>query len=118
MAELPEGGNQFLNITLNKQLHWGGGIKWDGTYVVVNTTVPSASKGKYHVVGRVRVSGSTGTVVDTIPLRDLSQTANFLLQGRTLRGGRHFRVLKGFTPPWDIAMSTSRPGGLRKTQWR
>jgi hypothetical protein len=119
LAELTKGGNQFQNITLNEQLHWGGGIKWDGAYVVVNTTVPSAPKGKYHVVVRVSVSGSTGTVVDTIPLRDLSQTSNFVLRGRTLiattgagvglwkypQGGRHFRVLKGFPPAWDLAMS-------------
>jgi hypothetical protein len=84
LAELPNGGSEFNNITLSETSHWGGGIVWDGQYLAVNTLLPTNPRSQRHLIFRISVSGSEGQVVDKIPLRDLAQTVFFAIQGHTL----------------------------------
>jgi hypothetical protein len=128
LAELQKGASTFTNISLNKSGHWGGGLEWDGRYVAVNTRILGAPKGHGDVIYRVRVSGSNGTVMQTVPLRDVEQTFWFWVQGNTViavmksgyyiglfnypKGGRNNKKLSPFYAPWGITVSVS-PLSLR-----
>jgi hypothetical protein len=84
LAELLKGGSAFTFISLNRPGKTYGGIAWDGKYIALEALDPSAPKRRHNVIYRVRVSGSTGTVVQTIhPLR-LEVAAWIWVQGDTL----------------------------------
>jgi hypothetical protein len=59
LAELPKGGLTFTNVTLNPQLKQMWAIQWDGTYITVAGP---------HVISRLQISGSGGTIVGTTTL--------------------------------------------------
>jgi hypothetical protein len=59
LAELPKGGDTFADITLNKQLKQMWAIQWDGAYITVAGP---------HVIRRLQISGSNGTVASTTTL--------------------------------------------------
>jgi hypothetical protein len=123
LAELPNGGSQFNNITLSETSHWAGGMVWDGQYLAVNTLLPTKPRSQRHLIFRISVSGSEGQVVDTIPLKHLFQTVFFAIQGRTLvttsnrgtialwnfpKGGAPFKQLRGL-PGNAFGIALSQP---------
>jgi hypothetical protein len=57
ISELPSGSGTFRTIALSKDLGETGQVQWDGTYVTLETVQSPGS------IYRIRVSGSTGTVV-------------------------------------------------------
>jgi len=61
IVELPKGSNQLETINLNQSLEWSGEVQWDGKYVAVGDD----NNAKIY---RISISGSEGTVVDTVSL--------------------------------------------------
>lgn len=123
LAELPKGGSAFISISLDKSGKWGGGVEWDGKYIAVDVHNPTAPEGRRNVIYRVSVSGSTGTVVQTVHPRRLGVTGWIWVQGKTLiatvnrDGGsqigfwhypnahEQFEKLSPFYAPWGITVS-------------
>jgi hypothetical protein len=73
LAELPVGSLKFRNISLSVS---GQGIQWDGQYLALVN--PSSD-----VVYRITVSGSSGSVVDTVKFSGLIRSLgyDFVLDG-------------------------------------
>jgi hypothetical protein len=65
-AELSHGSSYFTNIQLNEPITTVGPVQWDGTYVAVQD--------KTTKIYRVSVSGSTGTIVGTVVLKQKSRS--------------------------------------------
>lgn len=61
LAELPAGGTAFQPITVSQNIQYAGQIQWDGQYIAVTTIITP-------VVDQLQVTGSTASVVGTIPL--------------------------------------------------
>jgi hypothetical protein len=76
LAELPAGSQSFKNISLSVS---GQGIQWDGQYLALVN--PSSD-----VVYRITVSGSSGSVVDTVKFSGLIRSLgyDFALDGSSI----------------------------------
>ena len=61
-AELPRDGKTITNLLLNGKFYPDSDIEWDGSYVAV-------ADGFAGAVDRISVSGSSATVVSTVPLQ-------------------------------------------------
>lgn len=85
LAELPSGSSTFTNITLNEKFSPAGKVQWVGNVLVVQS---------YSTLYRIKVSGSTGTVV-----------GKTRLVGR-VTNGEFAAVLDGnvFAPDWKRAL--------------
>jgi hypothetical protein len=77
--ELPSGGKRLIRVSLNLKIEGAGQVQWDGRYVAIQD-----SDAPYNVY-QVKVSGSTGSVVNTIALDGLHKpvTASWIV-GSTL----------------------------------
>jgi hypothetical protein len=75
LAELPNGSSTFINITVDRPIYVGS-VQWDGNYV--------ALMGDQKHIYRVQISGSTGTVVQTILLRHTRGINEFWIQGNII----------------------------------
>ncbi|MGA8534570.1 MAG: hypothetical protein WB615_10720 [Candidatus Tumulicola sp.] len=76
LAELPKGGTTFTTISVDKGSP-GGQVQWDGQYITFATQNSSA-------IYRVKVSGSTGTVVGVTHLIGVGgQMNSSWIQGTT-----------------------------------
>ena len=90
-AELPRGKSVFTNITLDRLVYSPGGVQWDGKYVAVGD---AKAGGQFaSSIHRVRVKGTTGTVVDTMGLQDAETVHQFWIHGTKVVG-------PNFTTPW------------------
>jgi len=78
-AELPAGGAEFTNITLNQSIGEAGGVQWDGRYVVIGDA--SAS-----VLYEFAISGSGGTEVGSTTLDGGFFVWQFWIQGGKVIG--------------------------------
>lgn len=123
LAELPKGGSQFNNITLNSTAQYAGGMLWDGQYLAVNTILPANPKSQRHSILRISVSGSEGQIVGQVPLKGLAETVFFAIQGHTLiaptkhwgsvayyrypEGGTHFKRIPGGVGAFGLALSVA-----------
>jgi hypothetical protein len=64
LAVLPAGSTQFVAVPLsgiNNHRHKPAGVQWDGQYLAVGDR-------KAKVIYRIAVSGSSGTIVQTVPI--------------------------------------------------
>lgn len=87
-AELPAGSSGFTNISINATIYQPGGVQWDGKYVAVGDQY--YGNGPASAIYRVRVSGSSGTVVGTTLLKqgtDEVQVVQFWKRGTKVIGG-------------------------------
>jgi hypothetical protein len=64
-AELPKGGSDLMNVTLNQEISFGYSVQWDGKYIAVED--PTTSK-----IYRFAISGCTGTLKGTTSLGGLT----------------------------------------------
>jgi hypothetical protein len=78
-AELPKGGSTIENITLNQGFENGGAVQWDGNYVAVGDD--EAQK-----IYRFTVSGSSGTLEDTVVLGNAETVYQFWIEGKKVVG--------------------------------
>jgi hypothetical protein len=77
-AVLPKGGASFTDVGLNHNIGYPGGVQWDGKDVAVEDVASDT-------VYRVKVSGSSGTVVGSSHLNVRSHlVVQFWIAGRTL----------------------------------
>jgi hypothetical protein len=102
LAELPAGSDQFVPIPLsgiNNHHHKPAAIQWDGQYVAVGDR-------QAQVVYRVSVSGSTGTIVETVRIRGWHRhtAVNFDIVGKKL-----------LFPLFEKLLFYKYPAGGRKT---
>jgi hypothetical protein len=98
-AELPTGASSFTDITINTMIYQPGGVQWDGRYVAVGDQYYGNAPAS--AIHRVRVSGSSGTVVATTLLTqgsDNVQVVQFWKQGTKVVGGN---VLAQTGNVWD-----------------
>ena len=63
--ELPSGGTKFTQVSLDRKVRGAGQVQWDGRYVAIQNSDPP------YAIYQVKVSGDTGTVVNTIGLDGL-----------------------------------------------
>jgi hypothetical protein len=73
LYELPKGSKTFTSITLDKRTGFAGGLEWDGEYLALVT----GGNGVRPVLYRFTVSGSKGTVVQSVHFNGLSYIAWF-----------------------------------------
>ena len=69
LFELAGGSDSFAEISFDKKISGGPNIQWDGKYLAIGDPYGSNHTLKPATVYRVRVSGSTATVVKTIELK-------------------------------------------------
>lgn len=62
LAELPRGSQTITNLTLTGEFYPVSDIEWDGSYLAV-------ADGFAGAVDRISVSGSSATIVSTVPLQ-------------------------------------------------
>jgi hypothetical protein len=78
LLELPAGGSSLETISLNQNLSYFGDLGWDGKYLAIDEFYGSDTR-----IARVKVSGSSGTVIGTTILRGASifRTSTWLQNG-------------------------------------
>jgi hypothetical protein len=64
-AELPKGSQGLSSFSINQTMTVAGGIAWDGTYLIVGGNFSASN---HFDIYQVSISGSTGTVANTIQL--------------------------------------------------
>ncbi len=110
-AVLPAGGTSFTDLALNQSIGYPGGIQWDGK----NLAIEDVSTDTLY---RVKVSGSSGSVVGTTHLSARSHlVVQFWIQGRTIvvpYGTLNREVKKVGFWPYPAGGSPSKSIGVRK----
>lgn len=85
-AELPYQSSTFINITLDHSHYGSDVVGWDGSYIALADALQ-------HAVLRIQVAGSTGSVVEVVPIKDWHQGAmreSTFYDGRFIaRPGKH-----------------------------
>jgi len=80
----------FLHsVALSVEGGWPGGVQWDGKYLAVGDQYANKfekSQTDRNVIYKVRVSGSTGTVVETAGLNDAGDISQFWIRGKNVIG--------------------------------
>jgi hypothetical protein len=116
-AELPKGSSTFTNLTLDKTIGTPGTVQWDGRHV----TVGDAKAG---VIYRVKIAGSSATVVGTTTLTDANGAFQSFIDGKKVvnpnvnsanvmfwsypAGGNPVKTLTGFVDPFGSAVSRGK----------
>jgi hypothetical protein len=116
-AELPSGKSTFTNITLDKNISYGGAVQWDGSNVAV---------GNYEskVIYRFSISGDSGTTVGQTDLHGSNYPIGFWIQGTKViapnddganvmfwnypSGGLHVKAIGGLKNPWGATVSPAK----------
>jgi hypothetical protein len=76
LAELPKGGNAFMDLTVAGTINNPGSIQWDGSYI---TVVSGAS------IYRLQISGSTASIAGQTTLTlAWGRSGDFWIQGNTV----------------------------------
>jgi len=116
LLRLPKGGSAFTTFKLNASDKNPGGVQWDGTDVAVG------NRGNGIVY---RIDGTTGSVVQTVALKNGTDVNGFWIAGSTLvgpnwqsggtvpfwkypAGGSPSKTLSGFTYPVAAAVSVAK----------
>lgn len=118
LAELPAGGKQFVDVTLNKSLASPGNVQWaDGSLTIEDLSAA--------VIDRVTISGSTGTITgETILHGAQNHVFQSFIQGSTViaafgtqgeeigfwkypQGGEPTKTLSDFGQVTGIAVSVA-----------
>jgi hypothetical protein len=117
IAVLPKGAKAFRDIRLSKPLDYPANIQWDGTYLALGD-------GETHVIYRVKVSGSNGTVIGVTHLGGAQDIGQFWIQDNRIigpdsslgqanfwrypAGGAVKKFVGGLTLPYGSAVSIAR----------
>jgi hypothetical protein len=111
LAVLPQGSTSFTDLTLNRSIGYPGGVQWDGK----NLAIEDVSTDTLY---RVKVSGSSGSVVGTTHLSARSHLLiQFWIQGRTIvvpYGTLNREVKKVGFWPYPAGGSPAKSIGVRK----
>jgi hypothetical protein len=82
-AELPAGGSELENVSLNQPPVIAGAVQWDGTYVTVEDQ-GVASEGS--TIYQYTISGTTGTEVGSTTLGGSTDVIQTWIHGKTVVG--------------------------------
>lgn len=82
LMELPAGSTQLQQITLSGTITFPAGLAWDGQYLAVGDA--SYQGGHSAAIDDVSVSGTTATVVATIPLNKSCDITQFAFVGSSV----------------------------------
>jgi hypothetical protein len=129
LYELPRGGSQFAQITINPNIEMGPGqVQWDGSLVTVLGIGPQPGKVK---LLRLNISGSTATVAGVTKFSGVWRALQSWIQGKTIllpygrhgsefhneigiwkypKGGKVVQTIKHFGLPRDFQAVTFSPG--------
>jgi hypothetical protein len=77
-AELPKGKTRLKKIIMQATINNLAGFQWDGKYLVIGGNTNTDNMGTY--IYRMAVSGSTGTIEDTVELKGFDISGQFALQ--------------------------------------
>jgi hypothetical protein len=124
LLELPAGSNSFTNVSLNESIELGA-LQWNDGYLVTSFRSSHVALDLY----RIKLSGSTGTIVGTTvlderkPLEGYSGTGQTLILGHSVLaegsphnclqrwryplGGIARKTLVRHFVPWGIALSVA-----------
>ena len=102
LLELPVGSTTFETITVGGTIEFPGGIAWDGQYLAVGDQAYDG--GRTSAIDDLSLSGTTATIVATIPLKKSCDVMQFALDWRN--GGRRTGRLSRQT----IRLPVSRRG--------
>jgi hypothetical protein len=113
-AELPKGKHSFVNIGLNENIRYAGGVQWDGKYVAIRDY-------EANVIYQFSISGSGGTETGSTPLNGSNFAVQFWILGSNVvapnadsanvmfwnypAGGSPTKTIKGLTQPWGVTIS-------------
>jgi hypothetical protein len=90
LAELAKGSGQFNEITLDREGNRpDGDLQWDGQYMAVSTTQAGPA------IYRFTVSGSQGTVVQTVRARGQKGSGMFIVVDKRVIGQRNHSPIVG-----------------------
>lgn len=119
-AELPKGGKNLRDVTLNQTIGAPGGVQWDGKYVAV-------ADQEAPVIYQFTVTGKVGTKAGQTETQGSSDVVQFFIKGNTVvgpnatsgqvmywpypGGGEQEKIISGFEVPIGTAISKAR-GGL------
>jgi hypothetical protein len=78
-AELPSGSTSLITIALNQSIGSPGGVQWDGKHLAIGDQTTNA-------IYRFRMSGNTGTLVGSTPLKGATQVFQFWIAGSNVIG--------------------------------
>lgn len=77
LVELPAGGTQLEPVSLGGTITFPGGIAWDGQYLAIGDEAYNG--GHSSVIDDVTVTGTSATIVATIPLSKSCEITQFAL---------------------------------------
>jgi hypothetical protein len=113
-AELPKGKHSFVNIGLNENIRYAGGVQWDGKYVAIRDY-------EANVIYQFSISGSGGTETGSTALDGSNFAVQFWIQGSNVvapnadganvmfwnypAGGSPTKTINGLTQPWGVTIS-------------
>ncbi len=118
LAELPAGGYEFTNLSLDQSITTPGGVQWDGKHI----TVGDATNGEIY---QIKVNGSSATTVGTTTLKgsnglfqtyiDRGKSADTIVGANQYGanvdfwkypgGGKPTNTLTGFDTPFGAVVS-------------
>lgn len=81
LMELPAGATQLQSVSLSGTITFPGGVAWDGQYLAIGDE--SYQGGHSSVIDDVSVSGTSATIVATIPLNKSCEITQFAFLGGT-----------------------------------
>lgn len=124
LLRLPYGSSKFVKITLDRPIHWPGGVRWDGNDLVISD---QGINGNYSVLYRFAIQGNSGTTVGSTPLLASLEVPQFFIAGGVLiatdtgresgnafriweypQGGTPLKTLSGFFSPAGVTVSQAR----------
>jgi hypothetical protein len=113
-AELPKGAKRLVNITLDQQIQFPGGVLWDGTYVAIGDQATAE-------IHRFAISSGHGTQKGLLHLDSIKYPGQFWIQGTRVmaddaasgdvlfwpypHGGRPKQRITGMRDPIGVTVS-------------
>jgi hypothetical protein len=124
LLRLPYASRTFVKMTLDRTIHWPGGVRWNGRDLVISD---QGLSGGYSVLYRFAIQGNSGTTVGSAPLLQSLEVPEFLIDGSAViapdtgresgnsfriwqypHGGKPLRTLSGFSQPIGATISKAR----------
>ena len=78
--ELPTGGSDFQQVTINKTVKHPGQVQWDGKYLAVESIGVDSGVSIY----RLSISGSQASVENIVPIHGVKASAQSWIYGKRL----------------------------------
>lgn len=121
LLRLPSGSHTFVKMTLDRTIHWPGGVKWDGNNLAISD---QGLRGKNSVLYGFVIQGDGGRTVGSAPLSQSLEVPEFAIEGAAViapdtgresgnafriwrypRGGTPLKTLSGFFQPIGATIS-------------